>query len=153
MTIAMTSATGRDRAHAAVRAYALRHRLDPSAFRSDGRVMLDFDGKCRVMVQPAADNRIALTTRLLNLDALSQQSRDQFLLRLATLATGALREHAPGLCIDDEEQALLLQAQLPSTTDADQLEAQLAQFVNVLAFWRHACAHEAGRIEQSSRRS
>lgn len=148
MTTAMTSATGRDRAHAAVRAYALRHRLGAAAFRSDGRVMLDFDGKCRVMVQPAADNRIALTARLVNLDTLSREARDQVLLRVATLATGTLRDHAPGLCIDDEEQALLLQAQLPATTDADQLETQLAQFVNVMAFWRHACAHEAGRIVQ-----
>ncbi len=148
MMTTRTTPTGRDRAHAAVRAYALRHRLDPSAFRSDGRVMLDIDGKLRVMVQPAADNRIALTTRLLNLDTLSREARDPVLLRLATLATGTLREHAPGLCIDEEEQALLLQAQLPATTDADQMETQLAQFVNVWAFWRHACAQEAGRVVQ-----
>jgi len=144
----MTTATGRDRAHAAVRAYALRHRLDGAAFRSDGRVMLDFDGKCRVMLQPAADNRIALTARLVNLDALSREGREQLLLRLAALATGTLRDHASCLGIDDQEDALVLQAQLPSTTDADQLEVQLAQFVNVMAFWRHACAQEAGRIVQ-----
>ena len=148
MTTPTTSATGRDRAHAAVRAYALRHRLDPAAFRSDGRVMLDVDGTYLVMVQPAADNRIALTSRLLDLDALSREAREPLLLRLASLATGTLRDNAPGLCIDDEEQALLLQSQLPAATDADQLETQLAHFVNVLAFWRHACAHEAGRIVQ-----
>ncbi len=152
MTMPRTTPTGRDRAHAAVRAYALRHRLDPAAFRSDGRVMLDVDGKCRVMVQPAADNRIALTTRLVNLDTLPREAREPVLLRLATLATGTLREHAPGLCVDEEEQALLLQAQLPATTDAEQLEAQLAQFVNVWAFWRHACLQETGRIEPSGRR-
>jgi len=73
-------------------------------------------------------------------------------LRLASLATGTLREHAPGLCVDEEEQALLLQVQLPATTDAEQLEAQLAQFVNVWAFWRHACLQETGRIEPSGRR-
>lgn len=140
------TATGRDRAHAAVRAYALRHRLDASAFRSDGRVALDFDGRYRVTVQPAADNRIALTSRLVSLDTLSREAREQVLVRLVYLATGMMREHAPGLCIDDREESLLLQQLVPSTTDADQLEAQLAQFVNVLAFWNHACAHEAGRI-------
>ncbi len=144
----MTTATGQDRAHAAVRAYALRHRLDAAAFRSDGRVMLDFDGKCRVMVQPAADNRIALTARLVNLDTLTRDGRELLLLRLATLGTGTLRDHLPSLGIDDLEEALLLQAQLPASTDADQLETQLAQFVNVMAFWRHACAQEAGRIVQ-----
>lgn len=148
MTTTTTSGAGRDRAHAAVRAYALRRRLDPAAFRSDGRVMLDFDGKYLVMVQPAAENRIALTTRLVALDMLSRETRDQLLLRLASLATGTLRDNEPGLSIDDEDQALVLQSQLPSTTDADQLEEHLAHFVNMLAFWRHACAHEAGRIVQ-----
>lgn len=142
----MTTATGRDRAHAAVRAYGLRHRLDPSGFRSDGRVTLDFDGRYRVMVQPAADNRIALVSYLLSLDSLPREDREQVLVRLAHLATGTLQDHATGLAIDDDEQALVLQQLVPSTTDADQLEEQLAQFVNVLAFWNHACAREAGRI-------
>ncbi|HZY20522.1 MAG TPA: CesT family type III secretion system chaperone [Ramlibacter sp.] len=139
----MTRSPGAPATHSAVSAYAARHRLDGSALRSDGRLTLRFDGRYRVQLRPAADGRIAVVSRLLDLSGRPRADADEALRQLATLACGLLRQDAAALCIDTPESALVLQQVLPADTDVEQLESQLAAFVNALAFWTRACAPHA----------
>lgn len=141
----MMTTTDIARAHPALRAYAQRHGVAAEAFTSDGRMTLHIDRRYRVQMRPAADNRIALTTPLLELDDWSPQACEEMLLRLAGAGAGLMRAHAAGLAIDRAANVLQLQQQLPGATEVDALETELAGFVNILAFWTQACARERSR--------
>jgi hypothetical protein len=139
----MTNSTGPSAVHPAVTAYATRHHLDMSAIHADGRLTLRFDERYRIHLRPAADGRIAVTSRLLDLAERSATETEEALLRLASLGGGTLREQAATLCVDEKGNAVLLQQLLAADTDADSLELELADYVNTLAFWRQACSREA----------
>lgn len=138
----MPSPTGLSAAHPALAAYATRHRLDPAAFRSDGRITLQFDGRYRIQLRPAADGRIAITARLQDLAGRPAAQVEDALQRLAVFGSGLLREHASSLCIDGADDALMLQQVVPASADADLLEAEIAAFVNALSLWTRVCARE-----------
>lgn len=127
-------------AHPTVTAYVQRHRLEPGALRADGRLTLRVDGQYRVQVRPAADGRIALSARLLDLGGRPQADTERLLQQLATLASGMLQQHAAALAVDAAEPALVLQQLLPADTGVDAFEDELADYVNALAFWQRTCA-------------
>lgn len=133
--MAQTSST-----HPAIQAYAARHGVNADAIRSDGRLTLSVDKRYRVHLRTLPDRRIALTARLLDLSGAART--DDILARLSGLATGMLRAHASTLCVDERDQALLLQELLDAQTDAAQLETTMADFLNALAFWSRVCAAE-----------
>jgi len=127
--------------HPAVKAYAERHRIDGGAVRSDGRLTLSVDGRYRLHLRTLVDNRIAVTARLLDLSGRS--NTDDLLGRLGSIGAGMLRDHASTLCLDERDQALLLQEVLVPATDAAQLESAIAGFLNALGFWSRICASES----------
>lgn len=138
--------TGLAAAHPAVRAYAQRNGIDASAFREDGRITLTIDERYRVQLRAAADGRLALSSLLLDLGQLAGPRVDAILQRLATWAAGMMRDHASALALDEAAQALLLQQELAASSDVAALESELADFVNVLAFWVRTCAREAATV-------
>ena len=140
----MSTSAGFMASHPAVRAYAVRHGIDPSSFRADGRVTLSFDRRYRVQLRPGPDGRIIACARLLYMNELSPATADEVLMQLAKAAAALMRDHGPGLCIDDNEGALLVQQLLPGSLQPAELEEALASFVNVLAFWVRVSAREAG---------
>ena len=142
----MTSSNGLAAAHPAVAAYASRQGLDASAFRADGRLTLRIDGRYRVHLRRVANGRVAITARLKDLEEQPHAAADELLLRLAALGAGLLRTNAAGLCIDDGEKDLQLQAQLPAEITGDQLEAEMEEFLNALTFWTRACTAETSGV-------
>lgn len=140
----MNTPPGFTASHPALRSYAARHGIAPSSFRADGRVTLSFDRRYRIELRPGPDGRIITAARLLYLHELAPATADEVLLRLATAAAGLMREHGPGLCINEQEGSVLLQQLLPATLDVAGLEQALAHFINVLAFWGRTSAREAG---------
>lgn len=144
----MAKTSGMQAAHPAVRAYALRHGLGEDDFRSDGRLALTIDERWRIQLQPAPQGCLALTASLVDLDTLPPAALSRLLVELASSVTAMAREHAAGLSIDAGRQQLLLQQSLAAGTDVQQLEAELAGFVNVLAFWGPASARHAGLAAQ-----
>lgn len=137
---------GMNAAHPAVRAYAQRNGIDAGAFREDGRVTLTIDERYRVQLRAAADGRLALSSLLLDLGQLPAPRVDATLQRLAIWAAGMMRDHASALAVDEAAQALLLQQELAAGTDVAALESELADFVNVLAFWARTCARETATL-------
>jgi hypothetical protein len=140
----MTTPSAHPAVHPAVSGYAARHRVDVAEIGGAGRLTLRFDGRYRVQVEPAADGQIALSSRLLDLGERAPDDTQETLQRLAALGAGLLRDHAAGLCIDESRGVVMLQQLLPTDTDLDRLEEEMADYVNALAFWTRACANEAG---------
>lgn len=138
--------TGLNAAHPAVRAYAQRNGIEAGAFHEDGRLTLTIDDRYRVQLRTAADGRLALSSLLLDLGQLAAPRVDATLQRLAVWAAGMLRDHASALALDEAAQALLLQQELAAGADVAALESELADFVNVLAFWVRTCAREAASV-------
>ncbi|HSV46781.1 MAG TPA: CesT family type III secretion system chaperone [Ramlibacter sp.] len=133
--------------HPTVRAFADKHGIAGAAVRSDGRLTLTLDKKYRVHLQGAPHNRLALTAQLLSLPAATgDQKAAAALERLMKTAAGLMREHAATLCLDARQQALLLQQQLPASTDVAALEKGIAAFTNALAFWSKLGAAEAAAL-------
>lgn len=130
----------------ALQAYAQRHGLDATAFAREGRLRLRVDARYRVLVYPAADGRLALTARLLDLAEYTEGAAEDLLLRLAALGAGLLRDHACTLCIDAAQRQLQVQQILPAAIDAEGLEAEMADFLNSLAFWSRACDQERAQL-------
>lgn len=141
------SDVGSSTLHPALRAYLARHAIDPAGVRRGGRVTLTVDGTYRVHLQPAADGRLAITSVLLDLGLVAPDRLTDFLIRLAQGACALLREHAAGLAVDDAADRLVLQQLVAASVDLTELEAELAAFVNVLAFWVAAVAREAGPVQ------
>lgn len=131
------------RTHPAVHAFMARNGISPQELRSDGKLSLSIDGKYRVHVHSGAHNRVALTTDLMSFAGRSSQAAvADALERLLTLGAGMLQQHPSTLCVDDRRQALLLQLALPASAEAEEVEKAIAELVNVLPFWRNACASE-----------
>lgn len=139
----MTSANGLAAAHPAIAAYASAQGMDSSAFRADGRLTLRVDGRYRVHLRRVANGRICASSRLLDLDDRGAAATEELLLRLCALSAGLLRDHAAGLCIDETDQSLQLQLQLPASTTLQQLELEMEGYLNALEFWTRACARES----------
>ncbi|MEO5672277.1 MAG: CesT family type III secretion system chaperone [Ramlibacter sp.] len=142
----MTTQPGLAAAHPGIAAYALQQGLDASAFRTDGRLTLRVDGRYRVHLRRVANGRIAITARLMSLNEHSAAAAEELLLRLSAMGAGLLRAHDSGLCIDEVEQALQLQLQLPADTDGERLEAEMERYLNALTFWTRACAAEPSGV-------
>ncbi len=126
--------------------FMARNALPVGDLRSDGRLTLTLDGKYRVQVHPAGPNRLALTADLLSLAGRSEErGADAALERLMGMNAGLLREHAATLVLDARRQELMLQQSFAATA-AEAVEQALAEFVNVLPFWKSVCAAEAGLL-------
>lgn len=139
-----TSSTHGSQAHPAILAFMARRGMPMSELRSDGRLTLNFDQKYRVHVHSSTHNRVALSAQLMSLGArYHDAASDQALERLTALAAGMLQQHASSLCLDERAKALLLQQTLPADASAANVEAALADFVNMLPFWASACANQA----------
>lgn len=141
----MNTKTGAAAAHSALKAYARRHGLPADSFRSDGGTTLTFDDEYRLQLRPASDGRLAVVAALVDTEPLSPGVLDEALLHMAASAAGMARDHPSSLAIDADSQRLVLQLLLPAATDVEQLETELAGFVNALVFWRQASAQALGR--------
>lgn len=137
--------SGSAAAHPALRSYAQRNGIEEASFREDGRLVLTFDDRFRVQLRPAANGRIAIVSLLAEMTAMPPGQRDEFLVRMATQGAGMMRDHASTLALDQDEQRLVLQQLVPAAADADALESDLADFLNVLAFWSRTSLQETGR--------
>jgi hypothetical protein len=131
------------RTHPAVHAFMARNGVSIQDLRSDGKLTLTIDGKYRVHVHSGPHNRVALTAELMSFAGRSgQAAAADALERLLTLGAGMLQQHPSTLCFDDRRDALLLQLALPASAEAQEVEKAIAELVNVLPFWRKACANE-----------
>lgn len=135
--------SGMNMAHPVLKAYARRNGLQPADFRRDGRLVLRVDGQYRVHVQPAADGRLAFTFALIDLSSLPAMRVDALLTHVAQCAALGMREHPAGLGLDAAGDRLVLQQILPPSIEIGEFEKELAEFINVLAFWQPAVMHEA----------
>ncbi len=140
-----SNAGGAQAAHPAVRSYAASLGMPPAEFRADGRLVLVVDDQYRVQMRPGPDGRILMTCALMDLGTLPPDQRDGLLVRLATWATGLMRDHASGLAAEPGASRLVLQQVLPSSCDLPCLEAELEDFINMVSFWSRTCEQEAGR--------
>lgn len=140
---------GRERVstlHPAQRAYADRHGLGDTAFLSDGAMSLIYDSAYRVEVRPHPDGRLVLLASLMDLAPIPASARDDMLVRLLRYAASPARDHASGLAIDAAAERLVLQQLVDGSVDVGRLEAELADFVNVVAFWSGICGTAAKEI-------
>ncbi len=126
-----------------LRAYLSVHGIEPSAIRPDGRIALTFDGRWRVQVRLLADGRLVLFARVLELDAVPAHRVDDVLMRLGHYAGGLIRDHRSTLALDGDARMLLLQEVLAPELTLPQLEQDLGDFLNVLAFWNRTGQMEA----------
>jgi len=124
--------------HAVLLAYARRHGLEPLQARSDGGLAVVVDGLYRVLLVPAPDGCLAMTSVLLDLGVVRESRRADCLSGLASLAAGLLRDHPSALALDAGGDRLLLQQVRTVLSQPDWLEDELAEFINALAFWRRA---------------
>lgn len=141
----MTVQAGISNAPAILQAYAQRHGIELSAFRSDGRLLLEIDDHHRVYLRPSANGAIAITARLLGLDDLADAAQDDLLVRLSGLAAGLIRDHAAALALEEGGRGVMLQLTLSGALGVDELEDELADFVNGLNFWTRAAVKESSR--------
>ncbi len=137
-----TPATGAEKLP--LQAYAVRHGIGVDAFRADGRLTVTFDGRYRVQMRPSEDGQVALTSLLLDLAGMPSSQADEALVRLAGYGCGLMRDHGSGLTLDSADR-LLLEQVIPAGFSAVQFDEEVADFLNVLAFWSRTSEQEVGR--------
>lgn len=128
-----------------LRSYIVAHRIDPAAQRPDGRLVLTFDARWRVQVRPLADGRFQVSAAILDVSRMDEPLLEDVLLRLCALAAGVMRDHHGALALDAAAGRLLLHATMAADAALHQFEAELADFVNTLAFWSASARAEAAR--------
>lgn len=118
-----------------------RHEVKEQDLRSDGRLTLAIEGRYRIHLQAAPMGRLAITATVLNLaERLSEPKTEQILVTVMTHAAGMLQKYPSSLCLDLEQEALLLQLTLPPSTEVEQLETELGYFASALGFWTQSSA-------------
>ncbi len=123
--------------------YAHKHGVDRSAFLADGTMSLIYDAAYRVEVRPHVAGRLVLQSVLMDVSPFSIDRREEFLVRMLRLAASTVRDFASGLVLDAAQSRLLLQQSVDASFDLPGLEVDLADFVNVLAFWRGILQEES----------
>lgn len=125
----------------------LRHKVNERELRSNGRLTLTIEGCYRIHLQAAPLSRLAITATVLDLAGrLNDPKTEQLLVTAMNRAAGMLKKHTSSLCLDLEQEALLLQQTLPPAAAVTQLERELGDFVSALAFWTQSGAlAELGR--------
>ncbi len=131
--------------HPLLLAYAERQGLGSSAFLSDGSLSLIFDAAYRLQVRPFVGDRLVVQSWLLEIAPIRREQRDELLVRLLRHAASTARDFPAGLVVDATASWLLLQQVVPAGADLRTLEAELADFVNVRAYWQGRCSEEAKR--------
>lgn len=121
----------------AIESYMSRHRLSANALRADGRLTLLIDEQYRVHMHPALAGRVVLEARIVTLP-LDRAERERVLERALRLACVRLQKHADGIFVDRYAEALWLQQMVAPTDEDDDIDLQLADFVNALARWIEA---------------
>lgn len=133
--------------HPVLQAYAARTGFEPAYVRDDGGLAIVVDGRYRVVVVPGTEGRLVLTSVLKDLVTVGERRRGEFLEFLMRIAAGLLRDHASTLSIDESGHRLLLQQVQSIAAQPGGLEAEVAEFVNVLAFWHSVMEQEARRFD------
>ena len=120
----------------ALRDFMARRHLPASSMRSDGGLSLTIDGRYRVRLRPASDGRLALSARVTPLpDGRDGPETERLLERLMNHGAGLLREYASTLCLDTDDDSLQLQQLLAPDLSGAQIDADVAEFINVLQYW------------------
>lgn len=125
-------------------AYADQYGLGSSAFLSNGALSLIFDAAYRVEVRPFPGGRLVLQAQLLDMSQFDPAKREDVLVRMLRDAASTARDFTCSLALDGKLSMLLLQQSVEPPVDLRRLESELADFVNVLAFWR-------GRLPEEDR--
>lgn len=116
--------------------FVRRRGLSIDTLRHKGRLTLNVDGLYRLHLRPDCDGRLVLNARIVALPGRSDSiESEQWLSRKMNAAAGLLREFASTLCTEPRHGDLLLQQSLPSGLSGEQLETEVAEFVNALQFW------------------
>jgi hypothetical protein len=123
-------------------AFAARQGLGASAFLADGAMCLIFDGRYRVWFRAMPGGQIVMESVLMDLTQIPPVAAQDVMVRLLRCASTTARMYAAGLALDAESDRLLLQAVIHSPDSVASFEGELAEFLNVLKFWRDVCAQE-----------
>ena len=122
--------------HPGLRDFMGRRGLPPESLRGNGRLALVIDGRYRLNFRPDIDGRLALSARVGPLPGERDSfETGQWLERMMNTGAGMLRDHASTLSIDPQGYGLLLQQSLAAHLSGEQLDAEVAEFVNALQFW------------------
>lgn len=120
----------------ALRDFMTRRNLTSESLRSDGSLAFTVDGRYRVRLRPASDGHLALISRICPLpDGREGPESGRLIEKLMNRGAGMLRDYASTLCLDAEDDSLLLQQRLAPTLSGVQVDAEVAEFINVLQFW------------------
>lgn len=121
---------------AGLKEFVRRRGLSIDTLRHKGRLTLTVDGQYRVHLRPDCDGRLVLNARIVTLPGRSDSvESEQWLARKMNAAAGLLREFTSTLCTEPRHGDLLLQQSLPAGLSGEQLEGEVAEFVNALQFW------------------
>ena len=123
--------------HPGLRDLMARRGLSSDALHGNGRLTLTVDGQYRLHFRPDIDARLVLYARIAALpNASESDDNDRWIERLMNAGAGLLRDHASTLSIEPQFDDLILQQSLPAAATGKQLEAELAEFINAMNFWR-----------------
>lgn len=122
-----------------IQQWAERHGLALVPRAHDGRVTVTIDGRHRVHLASAADQRVLIEARVADLPD-EAAARERLLSDVLAHATARLRDDPAALVGDEHGAALLLQRSVAADGGADALDAAMTAFINSLVFWRHHLA-------------
>lgn len=127
----------------ALRAYAERYRVEPSSFRADGGLVLNFDNAYRVEVRVMGDSALGFFCSLVEFpDLPSLDAQRETLMELGRSALAMLRTFSCSLTLAPLGGALLLVQRVERRDDVDevgQIEREMNNFLIALRQWRRAC--------------
>jgi len=129
----------REQEHAGLTAYLRRNGMDQGSQRSDGALVLIFDGQYRIYFRPAPKGALALETRLLPLDP-ERAAADRQLALALDFAMSRIVAHAQALVLSGPGTALMLQQVIGADADQAVVEGALEDFVNAVASWQSVMA-------------
>ncbi|SDG75266.1 type III secretion system chaperone [Propionivibrio dicarboxylicus] len=116
-----------------LRAFALQRGIPTLSWHDRGHLTLVVDGRYRLQFRPDIGGRVAFSARIAALPAgLGDVMADRWLARMTNVAAGRLRDSAATLCIAG---ALSLQQSLAADLSADEVGAEIGEFVDALEFW------------------
>lgn len=122
--------------HAGLRDFMARRGVPSESLRSNGRLTLVIDGHYRLTFRPDIDGRLALSARIGPLPGERDSfETGQWLERMMNTGVGLLRDYASTLSVDPQGDGLLLQQSLAANLSGEQIDAEVAEFVNALQFW------------------
>lgn len=124
------------RVHPAMGVVMARRNIPASALRSNGQLALTVDGKHRIRLRPAPDGRLALQAKVMTLpEGEHDRIVENAIRQLMQMGSGMLRDYAATLCFERRGQDIQLQQVVAADVSGEQLDAELAEFINALDFW------------------